>query len=101
MIEALLKAAICKTLDTPSLPNAFKTHSLLTLLFYAGLAQRLEREVPQIFKNFQEFCSIWNEAQLRYEDPHSTIYSQTTSSEVAAWLLDPKEGIVQWLEAHI
>jgi hypothetical protein len=100
-VEALLKSAICRTLDTPSLPNAFKTHSLPILLFYAGLEQRLNREAPQAFKNFQEFCGIWNEAQLRYEDPGSAAYSHATSSKVESWLLDPKEGIVPWLKAHI
>ncbi len=70
-VEALLKCAICKTLDTTELPVNFQLHDLDDLLFLAGLARKIQAYKP-VSVNFQKFKEIWESGKLRYSDPART-----------------------------
>jgi hypothetical protein len=99
-VEALLKAAICRTLDTPGLPVIFHFHDLQALLLFTGLEARMQNEKPSMFQNFKEFHALWRNGLLRYDDPSGPAYSPKTCETVEKWLNDPVEGIAVWLKGR-
>src|SRR5438309_176495 len=63
-IEALLKCAACRTLDTDDLPVNFQIHNLDDLLLLAGLKKKIGLQ-PGVAINFRKLADLWNNGQLR------------------------------------
>jgi hypothetical protein len=96
-VEALLKCAICKTLNLDELPVAFHVHDLEVLLFFSGWYYDLQAD-NAVWKFFRQIAAKWNE-QRRYSDPPTVTTSDCDDMNV--WLNDPVSGVVPWLKARL
>ena len=96
-IEALLKCAICKTLNLDELPVIFHIHDLDVLLFFSGLYKEIQADTV-VWKSFRKIQMTWNEKR-RYTDP-STVNADECNN-MNQWLNEPISGVVPWLEARL
>jgi len=94
IVEARLKYKICERLDVDRLPAIFKTHSLLTLIIYAGVSKTLAA-LPEIYKNLSRINAVHHEAIWRYKtaDPKDKIVSDRMNE----WLFHHQNGVITWL----
>ena len=97
-VEAFLKSAICRTLDSPTLPKLFHFHNLDVLLYFSGQEAKMERDSPALYQNFAFMVELWNNGILRYVDPNDSNFSPETCGNVDKWLNDPQVGVVPWLK---
>jgi hypothetical protein len=96
-VEALLKCAICRTLNLDELPVVFHTHDLEALLFFSGWYKDMMAN-PAVYNSFIQIRAMWNEQQ-RYTDPPTV--TTANCDDMNVWLNDPVSGVVPWLKARL
>lgn len=96
-VEALLKCAICQTLNLDELPVAFHIHDLEVLLFFSGFYSDLQADTA-VWRSFARIKTTWSE-QRRYTDPSTA--TTTECDDMNLWLNDPVSGVVPWLKARL
>lgn len=108
VVEASLKAMICKTLgildypgydrDTNALKSAFFTHNLDNLKVLAGLSSELNignTAKAKLVGHWSLLSQGWN-SEMRYEMNGST--SKTKAEEMFNALEDPVDGFFTWIK---
>ncbi len=106
-IELLLKAKIAELLDVQNLfddsfsPKQFRTpfyiHDLKSLLIFAGLKTKLDKEKainPLLYNNWSLIEETWNE-HCRYQK--SGTYKEKDVEKFIITIEDPTKGIKQWI----
>ena len=96
-VEALLKCAICETLNLDELPVAFHIHDLEVLLFFSGWYNDLMADA-KVWDSFMRIKALWSE-QRRYTDPLTATTAEC--NDMNQWLNDPVSGVVPWLKARL
>lgn len=102
VVEAALKARICKILDadypeTGEISKSFLTHKFDTLVKLGGLQKTLDNELNSNvnFKTNWSLATSWTEA-FRYE-PIGTS-SQRDVQDIINALQDRNDGILTWIQ---
>ncbi len=102
-VECLLKAHICKNLDSAALPVTYKSHNLMALLLHSGLYGKIQG-YPDVHESLKKLDEIWNPADevrsVRYIHD-ARRYGKTTADDVNTWLKHRTKGVAQWLRKQL
>ena len=94
-VEILLKCVICTLLKEDQLPKIYAEHDLEALLIAAGLRTELKNpSLKATFARWVEVCSRWD-VENRYK-PSSEI-SAAEAKKFIENIIQPNEGVEQWL----
>ncbi len=100
-IELALKAVICKTFKSETIPdknfvNSLHSHKLVDLMNLSGLKIQFEndkRDNPEL-ENFWTIVTKWNE-NSRYE-----IKGRQDASSIIEAIINQQNGILTWIKQH-
>lgn len=103
VIEAALKARICKILDseypeTGEISKSFLTHNFDRLIKLGGLQKSLNQEIaknPQFAANWSLIAG-WKESD-RYNKISSTPKDKKELGEIISAIEDKRNGILNWI----
>ena len=97
-LEILLKCCICKRMNEPRLLAAFEIHDPEGLLILAGLRQVLD--LPKNATIKANWISVVAEAKraIEYRYKPDAVITAAEAKNFLDKLIDPTNGVVQWLE---